>query len=114
MPNSADGMLCLTHVDAHNALGLGDNVPVTGSVNTGPLLALFKTGQFVSCGPSDGVLRAIGAGTDRRRETGWKGAASGRPSRATRCSAARAQAEAREIPGPQPAREIAQQIQRSR
>ena len=74
-PNNAD-MLYLTHVDGHNTLGLGDNVPVTGSVNTDSLLAFVpKTGQFVELRvpyPMGFFARSAQGRIDDPK-TGWKG-----------------------------------------
>jgi hypothetical protein len=74
-PNNAD-MLYLTHVDSHNALGLGENVPVSGSVNTDSLLAFVsKTGQFVELRVPYpmGFFARSAQGRIDDPNTGWKG-----------------------------------------
>jgi hypothetical protein len=74
-PNNSD-LLYLTHVDKHNTLGLGPNVPVSGSVNTDSLLAFVPgTNQFVQLTvpyPMGFFARSAQGRVDDAR-TGWKG-----------------------------------------
>jgi hypothetical protein len=74
-PNNSD-LLYLTHVDKHNALGLGTDVPVSGSVNTDSLLAYVpRTNQFVQLTvpyPMGFFARSAQGRVDDAR-TGWKG-----------------------------------------
>jgi hypothetical protein len=74
-PNNAD-MLYLTQVDQYNTLGLGSDVPVTGSVNTDSLLALVpKNGQFVELRVPYplGFFSRSGQGRIDDAKAGWKG-----------------------------------------
>ena len=74
-PNNAD-MLYLTQVDRHNTLGLGDDVAVSGSVNTDSLLAILpRTGQFVELRVPYpmGFFSRSGQGRIDDAKTGWKG-----------------------------------------
>ena len=74
-PNNSD-LLYLTHVDKHNTLGLGPDVPVSGSVNTDSLLAFVpRTNQFVQLTvpyPMGFFARSAQGRVDDAR-TGWKG-----------------------------------------
>jgi hypothetical protein len=74
-PNNSD-LLYLTHVDKANTLGLGPDVPVTGSVNTDSLLAFVPTSkQFVQLTvpyPMGFFARSAQGRIDDPR-TGWKG-----------------------------------------
>ena len=74
-PNYSD-LLYLTHVDKHNSLGLGPDVPVSGSVNTDSLLAFVPgTNQFVQLTvpyPMGFFARSAQGRVDNAR-TGWKG-----------------------------------------
>ena len=74
-PNNSD-LLYLTHVDKHNTLGLGPNVPVSGSVNTDSLLAFVPgTNQFVQLTvpyPMGFFARSAQGRIDDAR-AGWKG-----------------------------------------
>ena len=74
-PNNSD-LLYLTHVDRHDTLGLGPDVPVSGSVNTDSLLAFVpRTNQFVQLTvpyPMGFFARSAQGRIDNPR-TGWKG-----------------------------------------
>jgi hypothetical protein len=74
-PNNSD-LLYLTHVDKANTLGLGPDVPVTGSVNTDSLLAFVPSSkQFVQMTvpyPMGFFARSAQGRVDDPK-TGWKG-----------------------------------------
>jgi hypothetical protein len=74
-PNNAD-LLYLTHLDRHDTLGLGKDVPVSGSINTDSLLAFVpRTNQFVQLRvpyPMGFFARSAQGRIDDPK-TGWKG-----------------------------------------
>jgi hypothetical protein len=74
-PNNSD-LLYLAHVDKHDTLGLGPDVPVSGSVNTDSLLAFVpRSNQFVQLRvpyPMGFFARSAQGRIDNAK-TGWKG-----------------------------------------